>query len=104
TENWEMAEQAMDLNFYISFSGIVTFKNAEQLREIAKLVPLERMLLETDAPYLAPVPHRGKPNEPAYVRHIAEYIAELRGISYQELAVVTSNNFMQLFDISSNLR
>lgn len=97
TETWEMAKQAMDLNFYISFSGIVTFKNATELQDLAKKVPLDRMLIETDAPYLAPAPFRGKPNEPAYVRHVAELIAELRGISFEELASITTQNFERLF-------
>lgn len=97
TEDWETAEAAMDLNFYISFSGIVTFKNAVELQEVAKKIPLEKMLIETDAPYLAPVPHRGKPNEPAYVRFVAEFIADLRGISVGELAEVTTNNFFTCF-------
>ena len=97
TENWEMAEQALDLGFYISFSGIVTFRNAADLRAVAARVPVERMLIETDAPYLAPVPHRGKPNEPKYVRHVAECIAELRGIASERLAEITRENFYSLF-------
>jgi TatD DNase family protein len=97
TEDWEMAQQALDLNFYISFSGIVTFKNAIELQDVAKKVPLDRMLIETDSPYLAPVPHRGKPNEPAFVRYVAEFIAELRGISYAEIAEQTTTNFFNLF-------
>jgi TatD DNase family protein len=97
TETWEMAQQAMDLNFYISFSGIVTFKNAKELQDLAKKVPLDRMLIETDAPYLAPVPFRGKPNEPAYVRYVAEFIAELRGVSLEEIAEKTTENFERLF-------
>ncbi len=97
TETWEMAQKAMDLNFYISFSGIVTFQNAKELKEIAKKIPLNRMLIETDAPYLAPVPYRGKPNQPAYVRQVAEYIAALRGISVAELADQTTKNFFTLF-------
>lgn len=96
-EDWETAQQALALNFYISFSGIVTFKNAESLREVARKVPADRMLIETDAPYLAPVPHRGKTNEPAYVRHVAECLAELRGESLQSIAATTSNNFFRLF-------
>lgn len=98
TESWEMAKQALDLNFYISFSGIVTFKNAVELKEVAKKVPLDRMLIETDSPYLAPVPYRGKPNEPRYVKEVAEYIAQLRGISTTELAAITRDNFFSLFD------
>ncbi len=97
TETWEMAEQAIDMGFYISFSGIVTFKNAKALQDVAKRVPLERMLIETDSPYLAPVPYRGKPNQPAYVRHVAEYIAELRGITFKEVAAATTKNFFDLF-------
>ena len=97
TESWEMAKAALDLNYYISLSGIVTFKNAEELREVAKQVPLDRLLVETDSPYLAPVPYRGKPNIPAYVREVAEFIAELRGISYEELARITTENFFRLF-------
>lgn len=97
TEDWAMAEQAMALGFYISFSGIVTFRNAEQLREVARRVPLERMLVETDSPYLAPVPHRGKTNQPAYVRHVAEHIAELRGDTLERIAAATTENFFRLF-------
>lgn len=99
TEDWEMAKQAIDLGCLISFSGIVTFPNAKELQEVAKKVPLESMLVETDSPYLAPVPFRGKPNEPAYVRHVAEYIANLKGISWQEVAEQTTKNFEKLFDI-----
>ncbi len=97
TESLEVAEQAMAMNFYISFSGIVTFKKALELKEVAKHVPLERMLIETDAPYLAPVPYRGKTNEPAYVRHVAEEIAHLRGISLEDVGAATTNNFFELF-------
>jgi TatD DNase family protein len=97
TETWAMAQKAIDLNFYISFSGIVTFQNAKELKEVAKLVPLDRMLIETDAPYLAPVPYRGKPNQPAYVKHVAEYIAQLRGIRFEQLAEQTTENFFNLF-------
>jgi len=99
TEDWDMAQKALDLNFYISFSGIVTFSNAKDLKEIAKKVPLDRMLIETDAPFLAPVPHRGKPNEPAYVQFVAEHIAELRGIFIEEVARHTTDNFFKLFMI-----
>jgi len=102
TESWEMAEQALALNYYISLSGIVTFKNAEQLREVAKKVPLDRLLVETDSPYLAPVPYRGKPNQPKYVREVAECVAELRGISFEELAEATTENFYRLFSKASN--
>ncbi len=97
TESWEMAENALDLNYYISISGIVTFKNAEALREVAKKIPLERLLIETDSPYLAPVPFRGKSNQPQYVRAVAEFLAELRGETLAELALATTNNFFQLF-------
>ena len=90
---------ALDQDFYISFSGIVTFKNAQQLKEVAKLVPIDRMLVETDSPYLAPVPYRGKPNEPAYVLHVAEYIAELRNTTLQDIASHTTQNFHTLFKI-----
>jgi len=97
TESWEMAQQALDLGFYISFSGIVTFKNAKQIQEVATKVPADRMLIETDSPYLAPTPYRGKPNEPAYVRYVAEKIAELRGISFEEVADTTTENFYRCF-------
>jgi TatD DNase family protein len=96
-EDWETARRAMDLGFYISFSGIVTFKNAQELKDVARRVPLERMLVETDSPYLAPVPHRGKPNEPAYVRFVAEHIAELRGTTFEAIAEATSENYYRLF-------
>lgn len=98
TEDWETAKKALDMDFYISFSGIVTFKSAKVMQEVAKLIPLERMLIETDSPYLAPNPHRGKPNEPAYVRHTAEYIANLRQISLEKFAEQTTQNFFQLFN------
>jgi len=97
TEDWAMAEQALALNFYISFSGIVTFRNAEQIKDVARRVPLDRMLVETDAPYLTPVPHRGKSNQPAFVRHVAEYVAELRGVPLAEIAAATTANFFRLF-------
>lgn len=97
TEDWTMAEHAMELDFYISFSGIVTFRNADALREVAQRVPLERMLVETDAPYLTPVPYRGKSNQPAYVRHVAERIAELRDESLESIARTTTDNFFNLF-------
>lgn len=99
TESLEVARQALDLGFHISFSGIVTFKNAVELKEVAKKVPLERLLIETDSPYLAPVPHRGKPNQPAWVRCVAEEIARLRGSSLDELGAATTMNFMKLFKI-----
>ena len=101
TESWEMAKAAMDMDFYISFSGIVTFKNAVELQEVAKKVPLDRMLVETDSPYLAPVPHRGKQNQPAYTRYVAEFIAELRGVSLSEIAEQTTNNFYTLFNVKN---
>jgi len=97
TETLEIAQAAMELNFYISFSGIVTFKNAHAIKEVAKAVPLERMLVETDSPYLAPVPQRGKTNEPSWVRHVAEEIARLRGISLEAVAAATTDNFFRLF-------
>ena len=97
TENWEMAKEALDLNYYISFSGIVTFRNADTLREVVKKVPLDRMLIETDAPYLAPVPYRGKKNEPKYVVEVAKCIAQLRGLSIESVAEITSDNFDNLF-------
>lgn len=97
TESWEVAQKAIEMNFYISFSGIVTFKNAAALKDVAQKVQLDRMLIETDSPYLAPVPHRGKMNQPAYVRHVAEEIAKLRDISVDEVAAATSHNFFNLF-------
>jgi len=97
TESAEVAEAAMELNFYISFSGIVTFKNATTIKEVARTVPLERMLIETDSPYLAPVPHRGRTNEPAWVRHVADEIARLRGLSLEAVAAATTANFIRLF-------
>ena len=99
TESLEMAEAAMKMNFYISFSGIITFKNAKELVEVAKVVPLEKMLIETDAPYLAPVPYRGKQNEPQYVRYVAEKIAEIKDISYDEVVNTTAQNFQDLFGV-----
>ena len=101
TESWEMAEQALALGFYISFAGIVTFASADQLRDVATRVPLDRILVETDSPWLAPVPHRGKQNEPQYVREVAQCVADLRGISLDQLAVATTENFNRLFQISS---
>jgi TatD DNase family protein len=97
TESWEMASQALDLNYCISFSGIITFKNAAELREVVKQVPLSRMLIETDAPYLAPVPFRGKKNEPKYVTEVAKCVAEIKGVSVDEVAETTSSNFAKLF-------
>lgn len=97
TETWDMASRAMELGYYISLSGIVTFNSADALREVAKKIPLERLLVETDSPYLAPVPHRGKSNEPQYVREVAEFVAELRGIPLEQLAEQTTENFHRLF-------
>lgn len=97
TETLDVAEAAIDMNFLVSFSGIVTFKNAKQVHEVARKLPLDRMLVETDAPYLAPTPHRGKANRPAWVRHVAEELARLREISYEEIAAATSRNFFGLF-------
>ena len=97
TENWETAQRALDIGFYISLSGIVTFKNAVALQDVAKKLPLDRILIETDAPYLAPVPFRGKTNKPAYVKHVAEFIAELRGDTVENIAKVTTDNFHRLF-------
>ena len=97
TETREVAQAALDQGFYISLSGIVTFKNAKDIKEVAKMVPLERLLIETDSPYLAPVPHRGKTNEPAWVKHVAEEIARLRGVSVDEVASATTANFFTLF-------
>ncbi|MDP2829476.1 MAG: TatD family hydrolase [Sulfuricellaceae bacterium] len=99
TENLDVAEQALAMNFHISFSGIVTFKNAIQIKEVARAVPLERILVETDAPYLAPMPHRGKINQPAYVKHVAEEIARLKNISVEEVAQQTTRNFFKLFGL-----
>lgn len=101
TETWEVAEAALAMGFYISFSGIVTFKNAKALKEVAQRVPLERILIETDSPYLAPVPHRGKLNQPAYVKHVAEEIALLRGISLEEVGRRTTENFVRLFKLEN---
>ncbi len=98
-EDWQTAKAAMDLGFYISFSGIVTFKNAKELKEVAKQVPLDRLLIETDSPYLAPAPNRGKTNQPAYVKHVAEHIAQLRNTSTEEIARISSDNFYTLFNI-----
>ena len=97
TEDWEFAQKAMDLNFYISFSGIITFNNAKEIKEVAKKVPADRFLVETDSPYLAPVPFRGRPNYPTYVRYVAEQIAELRGTSVTKIADQSTKNFYALF-------
>lgn len=100
TEDWDMAEQALELGFHLSFSGIVTFKNTKQIQEVARRMPAERMLVETDSPYLAPVPHRGKPNQPAWVRHVAEFVARLRGESLEQVSAVTSANYHSLFGVA----
>jgi TatD DNase family protein len=97
TEDWETARQALDLNFYISFSGIVTFRNAEQIQDVARKVPDDRYLIETDSPYLAPIPFRGKPNYPHHVRHVAEFIGNLRGVSLETVAEQSSRNYWALF-------
>lgn len=97
TENWQTAQRALALDFYISLSGIVTFKNALELQEVAKKLPLDRILIETDSPYLAPMPHRGKTNKPAYVKHVAEFVAQLRGDTVENIAQQTSANFHRLF-------
>ncbi|MFT5112720.1 MAG: TatD DNase family protein [Parasphingorhabdus sp.] len=102
-EDWPVAKLALDLGFYISFSGIVTFKNALDLKEVARNVPEDRMLVETDSPYLAPVPFRGKVNQPAYVLHTAECIAELRSETVEHIAEVTTNNFFNLFKKTSRI-
>jgi TatD DNase family protein len=103
TESWETAQAALALGFYISFSGIVTFKNAKALKEVAQKVPLERMLIETDAPYLAPVPFRGKMNEPGLVRYVAEEIARLKGCTAEEVAAVTTKNCLNLFRMAEGV-
>jgi len=97
TEDWDMARRALDMNYYISISGIVTFKNAEQIRDVVRKMPLDRLLVETDSPYLAPVPFRGKPNEPKNVREVAEFIADVRGMPFEALAAQTTENFYRLF-------
>jgi len=97
TETWEVASAAIELGFHISFSGIVTFKNAATVKDVARRVPDERLLVETDSPYLAPVPYRGKTNQPAYVRHVAEEVARLRGSDFSGVASATSENFFALF-------
>ncbi len=100
TESLEVAQAAMEQGFYISFSGIVTFKSAKELQAVAMAVPLERMLIETDSPYLAPVPHRGKMNEPGLVMHVAEFLAKLKGIPLETVAQQTTDNFFKLFNIA----
>jgi TatD DNase family protein len=103
TESYEVAKAAMDLGFYISFSGIVTFKSAKDLQETCKRVPIDRMLIETDSPYLAPIPYRGKTNEPAWVAKVGEYIATLKGVTLDELGATTSENFFKCFYIDRRL-
>lgn len=103
TESWDIARLALDLGFYLSFSGIVTFKNATIVKDVAQKCPLDRILVETDSPYLAPVPYRGKPNEPAYVRHVAEEIAKLRSISIESVHQATTDNFYTLFKHAKRL-
>jgi TatD DNase family protein len=98
TEDWDMASKALDMGFYISFSGIITFNSAKDLREVVKKVPLDRLLIETDAPYLAPVPKRGKPNYPSYVRYVAECVADVRGVSVDEIETITRDNFRRLLN------
>ncbi|MBB3101856.1 TatD family hydrolase [Azomonas macrocytogenes] len=100
TEDWAMARSALDMGFYISFSGIVTFRNAEALREVARRVPEDRLLVETDSPYLAPVPYRGKPNLPQYVHEVAAFLAELRGVGLEQFAEHTTRNFKRLFPLA----
>lgn len=99
TEDWEFAQRAMDLNFYISFSGIVTFKNAKSIQDVAKKVPADRYLIETDSPYLAPVPFRGKPNYPLYVQQVAESVAALRETDVATVAQQSNKNFRRLFQL-----
>lgn len=101
TESWEMAQAALDMNYYVSISGIVTFRNANELREVAKKIPAERLLIETDSPYLAPIPYRGKSNQPRYVRAVGEFLAELRGVNVETLAAQTTANFFRLFGRAS---
>jgi TatD DNase family protein len=103
TESYEVAKAAMEMGFFISFSGIVTFKSAKELQETCKQVPLERMLIETDSPYLAPIPYRGKTNEPAWVSKVGEFIADLKGVPVEMLAKQTSNNFYECFQLDRNV-
>lgn len=103
TEDRDAARVLLDLGFYISFSGIITFRNAEALRAVAQYVPLDHLLVETDSPYLTPVPHRGKENQPAYVRDIAEYLATLKGTTLERFTTITTNNFSRLFHVDINV-
>jgi TatD DNase family protein len=98
TEDWDVASRALDLGFHISMSGIVSFKNAKTVHDVAKKIPLDRLLIETDSPYLAPIPHRGKLNEPAFVSHVAHAVAQLRGVSPEAIGEATTNNFFNLFN------
>jgi TatD DNase family protein len=100
TESLEMAQAAMELGFYISISGIVTFNSADELRDVVKAIPLDRLLIETDSPWLAPVPHRSKQNQPGYVVEVAEFIADLKGVTVKELATITTQNFYELFSLA----
>ncbi len=104
TESLEMANSAMELGFYISISGIVTFKNAAELQQTVRELPLERLLIETDSPWLAPIPYRGKQNQPAYVKEVAQFVADLKGISVEELSRVTTENYFKLFSLSQQSR
>jgi len=100
TENWEMAQAAIALGFYISISGIVTFKSAAELQDVVRRIPLDRLLVETDSPWLAPVPYRGKPNQPGYVLEVAEFVAKLKGVTLEQLAEITTQNFYRLFPLA----
>ena len=101
-DDYNIAKKALDLGFYISFSGIVTFKNARQVQDVAKRIPLDRLLVETDSPYLAPVPYRGKTNQPAYVKNVAEFVADLRNISVEALKIASTTNFFELFSTAQH--
>ena len=99
TEDWATAQAAIEMGFCISFSGIVTFKSARALREVAALVPDDRLLIETDSPYLAPVPHRGKTNEPSFVPHVAQQLAQIRNVPVEQIESLTTENFIRLFKV-----
>lgn len=101
TESWEVAQGALEMGFHISFSGIVTFKNAKDLKDVARQVPLDRLLVETDSPYLAPVPYRGKTNQPGWVKHVAEEVARLQNRTFADVAAATTSNFFKLFNINT---